>query len=119
MTSKCHSLKDLQSRLTHFGFRGEALASLREVTGFLTIECRPTGSDETYCKTFIRGKPYQAAVSETKRQSSGTTVTAVEFMYNLPVRRKRIKEAIDLEEIKFQLECIAVIHPQVQFMLVF
>ncbi|XP_063221855.1 uncharacterized protein LOC134530698 [Bacillus rossius redtenbacheri] len=115
MTSKCHSLQDLHNRLTHFGYRGEALASLRDATGFLTIESRPIGSDETYCKTFIRGKPYRAAVSEVQRQSFGTTVTAVEFMYNLPVRRKQIKEALDIEEIKYQLECIAVIHPQISF----
>nr|CAD7602175.1 unnamed protein product [Timema genevievae] len=117
MTSKCHTLQDLYSHLDFFGFRGEALASLRELSGILALESRPSGNEQTYCKVFTHGKSHRAGQANTKRPSVGTTVTVTDFMYNMPVRRKRIKEAVDLEEIKSQLECIALMHPQVSISL--
>ncbi|CAG2057611.1 unnamed protein product [Timema podura] len=117
MTSKCHTLQDLYSHLDFFGFRGEALASLRELSGILALESRPSGNEQTYCKVFTHGKSHRAGLANTKRPSVGTTVTVTDFMYNMPVRRKRIKEAVDLEEIKSQLECIALMHPQVSISL--
>nr|CAD7402943.1 unnamed protein product [Timema poppensis] len=117
MTSKCHTLQDLYSHLDFFGFRGEALASLRELSGILALESRPSGNEHTYCKIFTHGKSHRAGLANTKRPSVGTTVTVTDFMYNMPVRRKRIKEAVDLEEIKSQLECIALMHPQVSISL--
>jgi DNA mismatch repair protein MLH3 len=113
MTSKCHSLEDLHNHLNLFGFRGEALASVREVSGLLTFESRPKGSDVTYCKVFTHGKSHRAGISKTMRPGQGTTITVHDFMYNMPVRRQRIRSAIDLEEIKSHIECIALMHPQV------
>ena len=113
MTSKCHSLEDLRNHLDQFGFRGEALASLREVSGLLTLESRPKGSDITYCKVFTHGKSHKAGVSNTMRPGQGTTITVHDFLYIMPVSKQRIQSAIDLEEIKSHMECIALIHPQV------
>lgn len=113
MTSKCHSLEDLRNHLDQFGFRGEALASLREVSGLLTLESRPKGSDITFCKVFTHGKSHKAGVSKTVRPGHGTTITVHDFMYNMPVRRQRIRSAIDLEEIKSHIECTALMQPQV------
>ncbi|PSN54405.1 hypothetical protein C0J52_21889 [Blattella germanica] len=112
MTSKCHSIRDLCNNLTHFGFRGEALASIREVSGMLTLESRPLGSNTTYIKGFAHGKAQKAVVSKNDRAGHGTTITVLDFMYNVPVRRQRFKSAIDLEEIKSSIESIALIHPQ-------
>ncbi|XP_023705296.1 uncharacterized protein LOC111863317 isoform X2 [Cryptotermes secundus] len=117
MTSKCHSLEDLHNHLDQFGFRGEALASLREVSGLLTFESRPKGCDITYCKVFTHGKSHKAGISKTIRPGQGTTITVHDFMYNMPVRKQRIRSAIDLEEIKSHIECIALMHPQISFSL--
>ncbi|XP_067003449.2 DNA mismatch repair protein Mlh3 [Anabrus simplex] len=117
MTSKCHTLDDLHNNLSYYGFRGEALSSLREVSALLVLVSRPQGSNETYCKAFVHGKDQPAAISDTKRPGYGTTVTVQDFMYNMPVRRKRICEAIDLEEIRSHIMSIALMHPQVSFSL--
>lgn len=45
----------------------------------------------------------------------GTTVTVTDLMCSLPVRRKRIKEVFDLDDIVHQIEKLAVIHYQVSF----
>jgi DNA mismatch repair protein MLH3 len=113
MTSKCKSLKDLQTNLCHFGFRGEALSSITEVCGTLTIVSRCRDSDETNCKVFTQGVPHHAGKSRQQRQSCGTTITVSDFLYNRPVRRARVKAALDLEEIKTHMESIALINPHV------
>ncbi|XP_069680721.1 uncharacterized protein [Periplaneta americana] len=117
MTSKCHSLQDFRHHLNQFGFRGEALASLRELSGLLSLESRPRGSDVTYCKVFTHGKAQRACVSATVRAGQGTTITVTDFMYNMPVRRQRIRAVIDLGEIKSHIEAIAVMQPQISFSL--
>lgn len=113
MTSKCHSVNDLCYNLKYFGFRGEALASIREISGLLIVETRPQGGDATYSKAFTHGKTHKASISKTSRAAHGTTVTVQDFMYNMPVRRQRFQSAIDLEEIKSNIESIALVEPQV------
>ncbi|KAJ9592071.1 hypothetical protein L9F63_001380 [Diploptera punctata] len=117
MTSKCHSISDLCNNLKSFGFRGEALASIREISGLLILESRPQEDDVTYSKAFNHGKAHKANISATKRATHGTTVTVHDFMYNMPVRRQRLQSAIDLEEIKSSMESIALIQPQASFSL--
>jgi len=114
MTSKCHSLGDLRSNLGSFGFRGEALASLCEVAGTVMITSRPSGSDSTYCKIITRGCHQKVVDSSRPRPAQGTTILISNFLYNRPVRQARIKATFDLEEIKTQLEHVALIHPQVR-----
>lgn len=117
MTSKCHSLQDLKSNLSHFGFRGEALSSISEVCGVLTVVSRHQDSEETYCKLFIQGVPHKAGKSQQQRASCGTTITVADFLYNRPVRRARAKYALEIEEIKSYIECVALINYQVSFSL--
>ncbi|KAJ1528495.1 hypothetical protein ONE63_006902 [Megalurothrips usitatus] len=117
MTSKCHSLTDLQTNLGHFGFRGEALSSIAEVCGTLTLVSRREGSDETFCKVFTQGVPHKVGKSRQQRAASGTTITVADFLYNRPVRRARIKPALDLEEVKMHMESIALINPHVSISL--
>ncbi|ROT85098.1 putative DNA mismatch repair protein Mlh3 isoform X13 [Penaeus vannamei] len=103
-TSKCHSLEDLNSNLGHYGFRGEALASLVEVAAIVDITTRPRGSVQTLTKIFAYGKEKSISVSKVPRPSVGTTITVQDFMYNMPVRRKLMKEAIDIENIRTLVE---------------
>lgn len=116
-TSKCHTLVDLNSNLSHYGFRGEALASVIEVAAIVDITSRPHGSTQTFSKLFTYGKEKSVGIAKTVRPSMGTTVTIQDFMYNMPVRRKLIKEAIDIESIRKCLESFALMHPKVSFSL--
>lgn len=113
MTSKCNSLQDLQSNLSHFGFRGEALASISDVCGTLTISSRHRDSEHTYCKVFTQGVPHKVGISRQPRASCGTTITISDFLYNRPVRRARVKPILDLEDIKTHLESIALMNYKV------
>lgn len=116
MTSKCNSLHDLQTSLHHYGFRGEALASITEVCGTLTIVSRSHDSEETYCKVFTQGVAHPLGKSHQQRPSCGTTITVADFLHNRPVRRARIKPALDIEEIKTHMESIALINPHVSML---
>ncbi len=46
-TSKCHNIADLE-RLRFHGYRGEALASMREMCGVLEIESKARGCALTH-----------------------------------------------------------------------
>lgn len=118
MTSKCQSLQDLHNNLSHFGFRGEALSSISEVCGTMTIASRYRGSDETFCKVFTQGIAHRVSKSRQPRASCGTTITVADFLFNRPVRRARIKPALDFEEIKSHIESIALINPSVSISLI-
>lgn len=113
MTSKCHSLEDLRGNLKYFGYRGEALASIREISGLLSIISRAKGQNEVFCKIFVQGKSNKAEIYDLQPHDVGTTVTIQDFMFNLPVRRTSIREALEMEEIRACVESIAIIHPQV------
>ncbi|GIY58484.1 DNA mismatch repair protein Mlh3 [Caerostris darwini] len=115
-TSKCHSIEDLKC-LQYGGFRGEALCSLKDVASNLMIETRASGCGETYCKIFNHGKSGKTTVSVNPRPSKGTTVSVFNFMYNRPVRKNAISEAIDMEETRRLLQSIALIHPNISFSL--
>jgi len=111
MTSKIRSINDLENCLENFGFRGEALASIREITRILKFASKPTSSKVTFEKVFLEGRPGAVTCASKERPSSGTTVTLLDFLHNVPVRRKKISEMNDTEDIKVQLECLALIHP--------
>lgn len=56
-------------------------------------------------------------ITEDTRQwtgQEGTTITIENFMHSMPVRRKRINEIFDLEEMKLQLKYLALIHYNVR-----
>lgn len=54
MTSKCSSLKDLKKGLSSYGYRGEALASIKESCAVLMIVSKANGSRETCCKVRVK-----------------------------------------------------------------
>ncbi|KAK8395276.1 hypothetical protein O3P69_006172 [Scylla paramamosain] len=116
-TSKCHSLKDLSSNLCHYGFRGEALASIVNLSAIVDITTRPQGSPRTLTKLFTFGKERSVSTAKINRPSIGTTITIQEFMHNMPVRQKLVREAIDVESIRMRLESFALMHPKVAFSL--
>lgn len=61
----------------------------------------------------MNGHPLPVAVCDKDRSSTGTTVTLEDFMYTMPVRRKRIDEIFDIQGIRIQLEHLAIVHHDV------
>lgn len=116
-SSKCHVLKDLD-QLTFYRFRGEALASLREICDVLEIVTRHRSSYQTYCKLFRNAQVLDLAESRFPRTQSGTTVTLHNIFANLPVRRKSITEVLDFERVRHRIASIALVHPKIAFLLI-
>merc|ERR1719192_2557869 len=100
MTSKGLTESKLNSGKTfkYYGYRGEALANLRHVSGILQIISKATNDQKTWSTMFARGVRRPVDEYYQKRQSSGTTVTVVDLMYNLPVRKNRVSPVLDLEQ---------------------
>ncbi|XP_059475613.1 uncharacterized protein LOC132196768 [Neocloeon triangulifer] len=117
MTSKCNSLNDLENCSDKFGFKGESLASISEICNRLQITSRALTSCSTYDKTFIQGKPCSVKLAKEERPSAGTTVTVFEYLYNMPVRKKKVNEHFDSKEILREVEYLALVHPHVSFSL--
>ena len=121
-TSKCHSLSDLNTNLSHFGFRGEALASIANVSRSVEIVSRHDDNDmvdgiNTFVKIFSCDTSVSLNRAEEQRPSVGTTITVRGLLYCLPIRRKNVRMTIDFENIKLHLEALALIHPQISFSL--
>ena len=116
-SSKCHVLKDLD-HLNFYGFRGEALASVRKICDILEIVTRHRSSYQTYCKLFRNAQVLELAESKFPRTSPGTTVTVHNIFANLPVRRKSILETVDFERIRHRIASIALIQPKTAFLLI-
>ena len=113
MTSKCHSIKDLEGVICTYGYRGQAIASLLDVSNCVMIETKAANEKYAMVKIFLKNKPLPITKSKKEQSTCGTTVTVDEFMSSMPVRRKRINEIFDLQEMKFQLEYLAIIHHEV------
>ena len=116
-SSKCHVLEDLE-QLSFYGFRGEALASIREMCDVLEIVTRHRSSYLTYCKLFRNSQVLKLTESSFPRASAGTSVTIHGVFANLPVRRKTITETLDFERVRHRVASIALIHPRTAFLLI-
>ena len=111
MTSKYHGTEDIKDHIYH-GYRGEALASIIEVSGHVKIKTR--ASSVTYWKEFF-DKCTEISISSSQRPSMGTTVTVYNIFYNLPVRRKSLNPTVEMEQIVYLLQCFSLAHHQVIF----
>jgi DNA mismatch repair protein MutL len=85
-TSKLETANDLE-RITTFGFRGEALGSIAEVSE-ITIE---TQEMESTTGVMLRVKAGNILDNKEIVRSSGTTVSVARLFYNLPARRAFLK----------------------------
>lgn len=115
MTSKCHTIEDINSKLNFFGYRGEAIASIIDVSGTTEICSRHKLSQQTYSRIFHNGKAMPVTMSKSHRPSVGTTATIHDFFYNLPVRRRGISVTLELEQVKRTVESIALVNPSISF----
>ena len=107
MTISCIKVNYFFSSLLEFhGYRGEALASLRQICSIVQITSRPQNSNETNIGTFVRGKRKLVEKSLRERPTHGTTTLINEFFYNMPVRRKAFNGVLELENVKDVLSAI-------------
>ena len=90
-TSKLTSFEDLRSLQT-LGFRGEALASLSYVS-LLTVTTKRKADEYAWQATFDSAE-IQAGAAPCAGVD-GTTVTVEDLFYNVPMRRKTLKNAAE------------------------
>jgi DNA mismatch repair protein MutL len=113
-TSKLDTAEDL-TRITTYGFRGEALASVGAVTR-LTIE---TNADDAGSGTQIEVEGGEIKGINEIARPRGTTITARMLFFNLPVRRAFMKS--DNYESRLVVETVrnyAIAYPAVGFTLI-
>jgi len=110
-TSKLQSADDL-FRIQSLGFRGEALASIGSVS-HLTLTSRPR---EAAAGRRVRVEGGMIYPSEPIGAPAGTVVCVEDLFYNVPARRKFLKqEATERRQIDMLVTRYALAYPKVRF----
>ncbi|XP_043709319.1 DNA mismatch repair protein MLH3 isoform X2 [Telopea speciosissima] len=114
-TSKLHHLAEMDAASQSFGFRGEALGSLSDIS-LLEIITKVHGRPSGYRKV-IKGCKCLYLGIDNCRQDAGTTVIVRELFYNQPVRRKYMHSSPKkvLHSVTKCVLRIALVHPHVSF----
>ncbi|MBO4247366.1 DNA mismatch repair endonuclease MutL [Halomicrobium sp. IBSBa] len=89
-TSKISSIEDLENGVGTLGFRGEALHAIGAVSR-TTITTRPRGGDRQGTELVVEGGDVTAV--EPAGCPAGTTIEVDDLFYNVPARRKYLKQA--------------------------
>jgi len=111
-TSKISSFSDLD-RVTSFGFRGEALASIASVSRGRAL-CRPPG-ETTGTQLIVEGGEVRSV--EGAGAPKGTLIEVVDLFYNVPAREKYLKTtSTELKHCLAVLTGMALAHPGVTFL---
>ena len=115
-TSKCHDLQDLSDNIKTLGFRGEALASMSDLS-VLEVTSRAAGSFETYTRISTKAGTATLACGPARYQlpKAGTVITARDLFHNHPVRRNMIRRNLQkqLDDARARVYRLALIHPAV------
>ncbi|KAJ3129227.1 DNA mismatch repair protein [Nowakowskiella sp. JEL0407] len=107
-------IKNVVAKPKTFGFRGEAISSIAELA-CIEITSR-SNSIEAYTK-IIRGSKVQYCGISLNSRSPGTTVTVSELFFKYPVRQKQLLASDCVDEIRKEVESIALISPPISFTL--
>ena len=86
-----------------------------ELSGTMEVCSRHQLSPETWCKLFYHCRDLGVTHSTAHRQVAGTTVTLHDIFYSMPVRRKCIKENLEMEYIRQMVQHTAIVKPHVAF----
>lgn len=113
-TSKLAQIDDLQSVST-YGFRGEALFSISQVSNF-TLSSKTAQMDIGH--QIVRRSPDWTVSSQPKAMPNGTCVEAHQLFAPYPVRRKFLKSPrIELQRSSVPIIALAMAYYKVQFSL--
>uniref|UniRef100_A0A5B7BWE8 Putative DNA mismatch repair protein MLH3 isoform X1 n=2 Tax=Davidia involucrata TaxID=16924 RepID=A0A5B7BWE8_DAVIN len=114
-TSKLDQLADMDDATGSFGFRGETLGSISDVS-LLEIVTKAHGRPNGYRKVMKGCKCLYLGIDD-DRQDVGTTVIVRDLFYNQPVRRKHMQSSPKkvLHSVKKCVLRIAFVHPKVSF----
>ncbi|MCL7024487.1 hypothetical protein MKW94_003808 [Papaver nudicaule] len=114
-TSKLQYLAEMDAATDSFGFRGEALSSLSDIS-LLEIITKARGMPNGYRKIIKSCKCLYLGIDNDKR-GYGTTVTVRDLFYNQPVRRKYMQSSSNkvLHSVKKCVLRIALVHSQISF----
>ncbi|XP_031269217.1 DNA mismatch repair protein MLH3 isoform X2 [Pistacia vera] len=117
-TSKLQHLADMDAASRTFGYRGEALASISDVS-LLEIMTKAYGRPNGYCKVMKGSKCLYLGIDD-DRKEVGTTVVARDLFYNQPVRRKYMQSSPKkvLHLVKKCVFRIALVHSKASFKVV-
>ena len=109
-TSKIHNDYDL-FRIKTLGFRGEAIASIKEVSKMTILSS--TDGKLGYEVIYKYGKRISG---ESRHSNKGTTITVESLFLNTPARLKYLKsEKTELSSILFYIERLAMAHIDIRF----
>jgi DNA mismatch repair protein MutL len=112
-TSKLESADDL-FRVRTLGFRGEALASIAEVSRFQLRSRQPDRPDGAQLEV-VAGQPGEVTPCSSP---PGTTVEVGNLFFNTPVRRKFLRATqTEMGHVSEALTRLALAHPAVHFTL--
>ncbi|KAK9164726.1 hypothetical protein Syun_005628 [Stephania yunnanensis] len=114
-TSKPHYLVGSEAAPQMFGFRGEALASLSDIS-LVEVMTKARGTPNAYRKIIKGCKCLYLGIDDTRRDL-GTTVVVRDLFYNQPVRRRCMLSSLKkvLHSVKKCVLRIALVHPLVSF----
>ncbi|XP_028081915.1 LOW QUALITY PROTEIN: DNA mismatch repair protein MLH3-like [Camellia sinensis] len=114
-TSKVDQLANTNAISGSFGYRGEALSSISDVS-LLEVITKAHGRPNGYRKVMKGCKCLYLGIDD-GRQDVGTTVIVRDLFYNQPVRRKHIQSSPKkvLHSVKKCVLRIAIVHPKVFF----
>lgn len=117
-TSKFDQREDSHVVAQSFGFRGEALSSIANIS-LLEVLTKAHGRPNGYRKVMKGSKCLYIGIDD-DRKDVGTTVIVRDLFYNQPVRRKLIRSSTKklLESVKKCVLRISLVHPQVSFKVV-
>ncbi|KHN41814.1 DNA mismatch repair protein mutL [Glycine soja] len=117
-TSKFLNLVDLNASSENFGFRGEVLASISEVS-LLEIVTKTYGRPNGYRKVLKGCKCLYLGIDD-DRKEMGTTVVIRDLFYNQPVQRKYMQSSPNkvLQSIKNCVVWLALVCPNISFKVV-
>jgi DNA mismatch repair ATPase MutL len=119
-TSKCVGLQGLEENVRTYGFRGEALSSIREV-GTLDLTTRSSthlGITMTKRMDHINTAHLWLRPAMTARASHGTTITVTGIFARWAVRRKALRPSVEIDGVIRRVQCLALINNGISFTLI-
>ncbi|KAJ5306888.1 hypothetical protein PENANT_c003G06244 [Penicillium antarcticum] len=117
-TSKIQTLDDLKNvGGSCLGFRGEALASVAEMSGVIAVSTRVQSEAVGSCHKY--GRNGELIITQRTSHPRGTTVRIENFLKHIPVRKQTALKAAtrNLTRIKKLLQAYAIAQPSKKFSL--